>query len=75
MKIKLDENLPRSAKPVLAAAGHDVDSVEDEGLAGADDPQSSGWSSPWTVVSATLSDTRRDLMLASLSYESTTNPQ
>ncbi len=38
MKIKLDENLPRSAKPVLAAAGHDVDSVEDEGLAGADDP-------------------------------------
>lgn len=38
MKIKLDENLPRSAKAVLAEAGHDVDSVEDEGLAGADDP-------------------------------------
>ena len=38
MKIKLDENLPRSAKSVLAAAGHDVDSVEDEGLAGSDDP-------------------------------------
>ena len=38
MKIKLDENLPRTAKPVLAAAGHDVDSAEDEGLARADDP-------------------------------------
>lgn len=38
MKIKLDENLPRSAKAILAETGHDVDSVEDEGLAGADDP-------------------------------------
>lgn len=38
MKIKLDENLPGSAKAVLTGAGHDVDSVEDEGLAGADDP-------------------------------------
>lgn len=32
MKIKLDENLPRRAKAVL------VDSVEEEGLAGADAP-------------------------------------
>ena len=38
MKIKLDENLPRRAGPILVAAGHDVDSVEDEGLAGSDDP-------------------------------------
>ena len=38
MKIKLDETLPGSAKAVLTGAGHDVDSVEDEGLAGADDP-------------------------------------
>jgi predicted nuclease of predicted toxin-antitoxin system len=37
VKIKLDENLPRRAAPLLAA-GHEVDSVHDEGLAGADDP-------------------------------------
>ena len=34
MRIKLDENLPRSAGKVLAAAGHEADSVHDEGLAG-----------------------------------------
>ena len=38
MKVKLDENLPRRVAPLLAEAGHDVDSVHDEGLAGADDP-------------------------------------
>lgn len=38
MRIKLDENLPRRAGPVLTSAGHDVDSVEDEGRTGADDP-------------------------------------
>ena len=38
MRIKLDENLPGRAGPILTAAGYDVDSVEDEGLAGADDP-------------------------------------
>ena len=38
MKIKLDENIPQRAAPVLSQAGHDVDSVEDEGLAGTDDP-------------------------------------
>jgi hypothetical protein len=27
VKFKLDENLPASAAPVLAAAGHDVDTV------------------------------------------------
>lgn len=38
MRIKLDENLPRSAKQVLADHGHDVDTVADEGLAGSADP-------------------------------------
>lgn len=38
MRIKLDENLPARAGAALASAGHDVDSVEDEGLSGADDP-------------------------------------
>jgi len=37
VKVELDEDLPRRAAPLLAA-GHDVDSVHDEGLAGADDP-------------------------------------
>ncbi|HWB81392.1 MAG TPA: DUF5615 family PIN-like protein [Nannocystaceae bacterium] len=36
--MKLDENLPVSACAGLAALGHDVDTVIDEGLAGADDP-------------------------------------
>ena len=38
MRIKLDENLPARAGAALASAGHDVDSVENEGLSGADDP-------------------------------------
>ena len=38
MKVKLDENLPVSAASIFAEAGHDVDTVEDEGLAGCDDP-------------------------------------
>ncbi len=38
MKIKLDENLPTLVGPIVEAAGHDVDTVVDEGLAGADDP-------------------------------------
>jgi len=37
VKIKLDENLPHSAVHLLRRAGHDVDTVVDEGLAGADD--------------------------------------
>ncbi|MGD9999086.1 MAG: DUF5615 family PIN-like protein [Acidimicrobiia bacterium] len=37
MKVKLDENLPGRARAILATAGVDVDTVEDEGLAGADD--------------------------------------
>jgi len=38
VRIKLDENLPRSAETVFDAAGHEVDTVEDEGLGGAADP-------------------------------------
>lgn len=38
MKVELDENLPASVASIFAAAGHDVDTVEDEGLAGSDDP-------------------------------------
>ena len=39
MRVKLDENIPRSARQVLTAAGHDVNTVVDENLAGATDPQ------------------------------------
>ena len=37
MKLKLDENLPRSASTRLAALGLDVDTVVDEGLVGRSD--------------------------------------
>lgn len=37
MKFKLDENLPESLEPVLAALGHDVDTVRQEGIAGQSD--------------------------------------
>lgn len=37
MKLKLDENLGRSVAARLSDAGHDVDSVLEEGLGGADD--------------------------------------
>jgi predicted nuclease of predicted toxin-antitoxin system len=36
--VKIDENLPESAVTVVKAAGHDVDTVRDEGLTGAADP-------------------------------------
>lgn len=39
MRIKLDENLPRSAAQPLLDRGYDVDTVVDEGLAGKPDPQ------------------------------------
>lgn len=39
MKIKLDENLPARLVDILSAAGHDVDTVLDEGLQGCDDDQ------------------------------------
>ena len=38
MKIKLDENLPKSLVQALSAYGHDVDTVRSEGIAGAPDP-------------------------------------
>jgi predicted nuclease of predicted toxin-antitoxin system len=38
LKIKLDENLPVTIAAELRRLGHDVDTVEDECLSGADDP-------------------------------------
>lgn len=49
MRIKLDENLPTSSAPIFAAAGHDVDTAESEGLAGSDD----------ATVSRTASEVKR----------------
>ncbi|MGQ0619226.1 MAG: DUF5615 family PIN-like protein [Panacagrimonas sp.] len=37
MRFKLDENLPGSLKDAILAAGHDCDTVAEEGLAGAAD--------------------------------------
>ena len=37
MKFKIDENLPAKVAADLRAAGHDVDTVFDEGLAGTQD--------------------------------------
>lgn len=37
MKIKLDENLPSELVGLLEAGGHDVHTVQSEGLAGRDD--------------------------------------
>jgi predicted nuclease of predicted toxin-antitoxin system len=39
MKIKLDENMPASLVKNLAALGHDVDTIPQEGLAGEKDSQ------------------------------------
>jgi predicted nuclease of predicted toxin-antitoxin system len=38
MKLKLDENLPDELLAELRSAGHEVDFVREEGLAGAGDP-------------------------------------
>lgn len=38
MKIKLDENIPIEVVNLLESYGHDVDTVFDEGLQGASDP-------------------------------------
>ena len=38
MRIKIDENLPGRLLGRLSAMGHDVDSVQREGLQGRDDP-------------------------------------
>ena len=37
MKLKLDENIPTSVAPLLAAWGYDVETVTGEGLSGHDD--------------------------------------
>ena len=37
MRIKLDENLPAGLVPLLAALGHEVDTVTIEGIGGEDD--------------------------------------
>ena len=37
MRIKLDENLPAGLVPLLAALGHEVDTVPAEGIGGEDD--------------------------------------
>jgi predicted nuclease of predicted toxin-antitoxin system len=39
VKFKVDENLPVSSAAILAGAGHDVDTVGQEGLGGATDPE------------------------------------
>jgi predicted nuclease of predicted toxin-antitoxin system len=39
VRLKLDENLPRRAVGVLTRAGYQVDTVVEEGLGGASDPQ------------------------------------
>ena len=38
MRAKLDENLPIEAAGLLRAAGWECDTVDEEGLAGANDP-------------------------------------
>jgi predicted nuclease of predicted toxin-antitoxin system len=37
MKIKLDENIPHRLAGILQGMGHEVDTVQEEGLAGRDD--------------------------------------
>ena len=49
MKFKVDENLPRDIADDLVWLGHDADTLDDEGLAGADD---------FTVVQAARASTR-----------------
>ena len=46
MRLKLDENLPRSARARLAALGFDVDTVLDESLGGRRDEE------VWTAAQA-----------------------
>jgi predicted nuclease of predicted toxin-antitoxin system len=38
MKFKLDENLPHDIVEVFQRAGHEIDTVQSEGLTGASDP-------------------------------------
>ena len=41
MKFKLDENLPVSSAAILTGAGHDVDTVTEEGLSRCAGPEMS----------------------------------
>ena len=41
MKFKLDENLPVSSAAILTSAGHDVDTVTQEGLIGSPETEMS----------------------------------
>ncbi len=54
MRIKLDENLHTDVAAVLATSGHDVDTVADEGLLGADD------------ASVSVAATREDRLIVTL---------
>jgi predicted nuclease of predicted toxin-antitoxin system len=38
LRLKLDENIPKSVEPALRALGHEVETAHSEGLAGALDP-------------------------------------
>ena len=38
MKVKLDDNIPHRVADAFTRAGHQVDTVLDEGLGGAEDP-------------------------------------
>jgi len=51
VRFKLDENLPVSSAAILTAAGHDADTVGQEGLSGAPDPD--------VVIAATAGGDRR----------------
>ena len=70
MKFKVDENLPVEAADLLREAGHEADTVQEEGLSGTEDEVlSSGYnwragpSSRWTWTSATSALTRRKTTL------------
>lgn len=81
VRVKLDENFPGSSAPIFAGAGHDVDTVGDEGLAGSDDrtvsparrSRSSDLWSHSTGASATYSDIHPVITLGSWCFESTIN--
>ena len=59
MKLKLDENLGRSAIELFVQAGHEVETVRSEGLSGADD----------TVVIAACQREARCLVTLDLDFQ------
>src|ERR1017187_4656021 len=56
MRFKLDENLPVELVTDLRDLGHDADTVADEGLRGAADPQL--WTLPLLPIGSCLHSTR-----------------